>query len=537
MIRLLLSLIVLFSLIANRFEPALAGEHVPDSCVGLMVNMAADGMVDKEIMGFDVETCTPAQLRDEYRKWVDQFARTRVTELLLNVNYHRAAFPSKAWDCYGDEGKDNWPSAWCGKNAAILAKGVDHYAICFERCRELGISPWASVRMNDHHWLDNPKKSSRFWQAHPEYRLGSGRSRYDFGHEEVRTYHLALIREVLERYDIDGIELDWLRTLPTIKGPDPQENKRKLTDFMRQVREAADRVAKRRGRPISVAVRVPTRPTVADAYDLDVTTWVRDGFVDTVIACNCFTSTDTDIPLEQWRDLIGKTERPYVLVAGTDHGIRAYPKGRKMSSTLESLRGFTAAMVGRGANSIYLFNHFNPNCFKYADANVDPDKITADDYRRVFEETGSLTAALVHPRLHVLTFHDQGASSKSLPAPLTAESPVDLKLDIGPKPSQGKAILHIGLEGNGKIAPKAQLNGDACKNIADLQVDKSRCAAALTRYGYGYCLAQTAPRVAQYEIPLSHLRSGKNNIRLSLKEELSRGIDLRVVWCSIRLAP
>ena len=70
-----------------------------------MVNIPTDGLVSKDNLGFDMETGTPDELREGYRKWLELFAGSRVTEMLFNVNYQRACFDSKVWDRYGDGGR------------------------------------------------------------------------------------------------------------------------------------------------------------------------------------------------------------------------------------------------------------------------------------------------------------------------------------------------------------------------------------------------------------------------------------------------
>ena len=58
---------------------------------------------------------------------------------------------------------------------------------------------------------------SRFWKAHPEYwRVPGSVHAYadralDYAIPAVRENHLRLIAELLDRYDIDGLELDWMR--------------------------------------------------------------------------------------------------------------------------------------------------------------------------------------------------------------------------------------------------------------------------------------------------------------------------------------
>ena len=104
--------------------------------------------------------------------FVDQYAGSAVTHLFLCPNAMRASFRSRSrdaiWDPVGSkEPGDLWP-----QNAKRLFEaGLDPYDVWIKRCREKGISPWLSMRMNDVHCVDEPDNfmHSSFWRAHPEY--------------------------------------------------------------------------------------------------------------------------------------------------------------------------------------------------------------------------------------------------------------------------------------------------------------------------------------------------------------------------------
>jgi len=77
----------------------------------------------------------------------------------------------------------------------------------------LEIHAWLSINEDDHGW----GLQSRFAKAHPEsrWRKRDGafyRSQQSFAFPEVMSYKLALVREIAENYNVDGILLDWLRT-------------------------------------------------------------------------------------------------------------------------------------------------------------------------------------------------------------------------------------------------------------------------------------------------------------------------------------
>jgi len=77
----------------------------------------------------------------------------------------------------------------------------------------LQIHAWVSINEDDHGW----GLTSDFAKAHPQYRWirrdgRPYRSQMSFAFAEVREYKLRIVRELLERYPLDGIFLDWIRT-------------------------------------------------------------------------------------------------------------------------------------------------------------------------------------------------------------------------------------------------------------------------------------------------------------------------------------
>ena len=65
--------------------------------------------------------------------------------------------------------------------------------------------------MNDHHYYNQPALLSGLMIEYPKYRL-SEKGGFDFAVKEVRSHYLKIIEEIICRYDIDGIEIDWMRS-------------------------------------------------------------------------------------------------------------------------------------------------------------------------------------------------------------------------------------------------------------------------------------------------------------------------------------
>ena len=104
---------------------------------------------------------------------------------------------------------------------------------------------------------------------------------------------MALIREVCENYDIDGIELDYFRHLhsfPSIANGAvaTQTQCDLITDMMTEIREMTEEVGLNRGRPILVAVRVPDSIGYCLDMGFDLEQWLDNGLVDIVIGGGYF---------------------------------------------------------------------------------------------------------------------------------------------------------------------------------------------------------------------------------------------------------
>ena len=76
----------------------------------------------------------------------------------------------------------------------------------------------ASVRMSDVHHSSGLYDflTPQFMRDHPEWRIqqpdGTPDVAMDYAHKGVRSHRLAIFTELAEKYDIDGLELDFMRS-------------------------------------------------------------------------------------------------------------------------------------------------------------------------------------------------------------------------------------------------------------------------------------------------------------------------------------
>jgi len=510
---------------------------------GPIVNQAADAMFVCLVPPFRIDgTNSKQRLIAAYENLVDRYADARVPYLFLNVNYQRTAYRSQVWDAYWDNDHPESLSEWPRLAWLVYKQGVDPYAVCVRRCRQKGVSPWISIRMNDTHYHDDPMKTSTLWQNHPELRRAPADQWYcgfDFAHKQVRDHYLALVEELLDRYDCDGLELDWMRFPHHFKAGQEQQGCRYLNDFMRRTRALANEATARRGHPVRIAARIPAVPEFARGLGMDGVAWAREGWVDMLILASEWRPSDTDIPIERWRELIGPAVEKVLLVAGTDLWLEGTPGGKLMADDLETQCGFTAAMLDRGADLIYLFNHFNMGDFHRTDKTPDGRTIVRDENRALLSSAGRLQAALKQPRRHVITFHDPAAphmpNPRQLPAQLAPDRTATFRIYTGPRPTSGRVILRAGLDnlpGVSEAGLSAGLNGVACTPIEDLALPAAREPTPHDRLRV-FHVADVARRMLQFEVPLGAVQRGQNTVQVSLR----KGSRQKIIWLEVYIVP
>ena len=456
--------------------------------------------------------------------FVDQYANTGVSHLFLCPNAMKASFGSKSRDAIWELGNQDPPTGkaktWVSNARTLHERGLDPYAVWIARCRKKRISPWLSMRMNDVHDTSDPKsyQHSTFWVEHPEYRrIPAGATGWrdhalNYGIAEVREHAMSFIRELLERYDPDGIELDWMRFGYHFK-PGEEENGREiLTEFMRQVRELANVKSRQRGHPIKVGARVPTHPDAAAGLGMDGVTWAREGLVDMLVPTPFYHTSDFDIPIELWRQRIGQAAAKVVLAAGLEHYLQAGRSLKRMRNDLPSFRGFVAASLHRGADQIYLFN--------FMDSDTRP--VSTDDYRRLLAEGANIETAINNLRRHVLCYRDTVPPGFPDDMVLPAERKVKFKLYTGSKPAKARVTFILGLaerDGLETASFALRMNGVPCQAIDDMENPSQ---------------FPSVTRAVRFDCPPARVKAGYNEFFVQQHEGQP---DQRLVWAEVRVEP
>ncbi len=510
---------LLVFLIGTVLEAAKASSLQPPAS-GLVINED-----DSHFFGFRT---ADQMTREGLLAFVDQYAGTRVSHLFLCPNAMKASFASKVfdpiWRIDGQEVLESESVArtWIDNARLLDERGLDPYAVWIARCREKGISPWLSMRMNDVHNVDNPKSyiHGSFWVKHPDYWRVPGSTgawvdrAFDYGIPEVREYHMRFVRELLERYDPDGLELDWMRFGYHFKPGHEAEGREILDQFMRDVRALTKQCAAERGHPILLGARVPTHPDAARGLGMDGAAWVHEGLVDMLVPTPFWATTDFDIPIELWRERLGDDAKKIVLAAGGEILLRPYPAAKAVENDIESARGFAAGAWHRGADQIYLFNYMDPG----------PMAGGVDAYKALLNEGLGIEVVSRLPRRHLATYRDTVAPGMSNDAqlPRKASDAPSFRIYTGPALVKGHVTFRVGLAAMDGVADAkfdANLNDAACTVLPDL--DK------LDMY-------PGVARMLQFDCPASALKPGYNTVGVKLTGGPG---DAQLVWAEIRIVP
>jgi len=377
-------------------------------------------------------------------RYVDVLADSGVSVLMCNTSSRRTNYRSKVWEAFWDgydpNGPDDQPflmplppeqrrryRTWVGNMLALHHEGVDYPARVIQRCRARGVAPWISIRMNDVHCsdnLDHPfhsalwRKPELFRQGHPGYFARA----LDYAHAEVRDHYLALIKETLERYDIAGLELDFMREPYLFSKGREAEGRQILAGWLREIRTLAKSAAKRRGHAVLLGVRVPSCPDAAFELGLDAPSWAKEGLVDLVVVAPRWATLEFSMPLEKWRGLLGDR---VTLAGGLEVLYRPDPAAPPRTVSSAEATGAAVAVLSGGADAVYLFNYFQ---------NGSPGW-PLPEYQRTLKAFSCMTELLKLPRRHAVTYRDVTFPGEDYHAPLPASGAhLSFELPLGPVP-------------------------------------------------------------------------------------------------------
>lgn len=191
----------------------------------------------------------------------------------------------------------------------------DPLAVAVEEGHAAGLKVFADAGMNVTHILDTPFMTEAAVRAHPEF-LASHKMFMDFRRAAVRDYVVSVCRELLLKYDVDGLNMDFARW-----GYRDAYDVESLDDVVRRVHEARREAERKRGRSVLLAVRIPSYlykndPAWGEAnyggehpWFLEaLRNWARAGWIDRAMVCSMSKIRIPGLSLERYRDAVAKTK-------------------------------------------------------------------------------------------------------------------------------------------------------------------------------------------------------------------------------------
>ncbi|MBP6506249.1 MAG: hypothetical protein KA257_01680 [Opitutaceae bacterium] len=335
-------------------------------------------------------------------RYVDLLADSGVDTFLVNANASRAWYPSKViptiLDGYQRGDREYFRGhaiclgvtepeeverfidrimAFMNLYQDLLDAGVDWLAEAAKACRRRGVSPWVTIRMNDYHGHKNLQgsffnvpllkdpamrlKHSAYspTQFEPGYRDG-----LNYERKEVRDLMMAQIKEVVEDYDYEGLELDWWRQPLCCEPNASAATVAMISDWIREIRALTEKRARLTGRPYPLGMRIPGQLETLKSIGLDVAGLCQDGTLD-FIAPSGFWCTAWEMPHDTLRQKLGDRVRIYGVIEDGANPLPTYAPALKhtqgiryISSSHEMLRANAAGKLVLGADGIEWFNFY-----------------------------------------------------------------------------------------------------------------------------------------------------------------------------------
>jgi len=263
---------------------------------------------------------------------------------------------------------------------SLYKKGIDYLPLLIKEAHNARITFIASFRMNDTHLKSNPRGvlASRFWQEHQEYRLWEvtdGKTYYnaclDYSYPEVRNLYLTMIGEVVEMYDIDGVELDCCRNPYFFQPSEAWEKRGIFTQFVDGVKKILIEGGKKKGKELLLILRVPFGENRLRKGGIDVEAILEKKLPDILVMSDLANNYNRKI--EPWLTMAHKngvlfypsieadSDRTnpnfYDIITNPVAPWHSYNPPKTPDIAVKKIRGIAQNFLGQKPDGLYMFNY------------------------------------------------------------------------------------------------------------------------------------------------------------------------------------
>ena len=403
----------------------------------------------------------------------------------------------------------------------FVLNGGDIVQRFIDYCRAKGQAAFISLRMNDAHHKefvdpkpgDKPGSSigmsvTRWYAEHPEHRIKPGSLRgadlvLNWAEPEVRAQKLAMLRELIDNYDLDGLELDFLRFYSYFRPETPLEQRRVImTNFVQDVRKLL-------GPKKWLCARVPCYLTALDELGLDLKSLVAAGLDMVNASAHYFTTQQHDLAAIR-KMTTGATlyfELCHTIWKGdkVQAGYDVFPFRR---ATREHLHTSAHLAYARGADGISLFNfayyrqhgqgegrgEFGEPPFKALQALRDP-KALSKEPQHWFIASG---------------WRSPGAKPLPVPRKIEPGKPVKFNFDMAAPTGGWKSDVRVRIQADKTLREgqwTATFNGEPIESTGDVSEPFPVIYSSMTA---------KPEELRAWTIPARLLREGKNSLEVTL---------------------
>lgn len=396
----------------------------------------------------DAASCEEAEA--SVRKYFEAYVKGyRTTDFLLCVYEQLSMIPSDVFEWQGSKYLlreycgEPVDFSWMRGQYAVWAEfGLDPVQICIDVMRENGVRPWLTLRMNDAHYRMEHSEPEPIWSKYKFYyksdwyyeQLEAGHiigpaygeymeRCYNFAYPDIREKFVRYIEELLAKYDVFGIDLDFLREIYCLDYKNDPDCHKYMTEMIREIRAVLRRAETHRGHPVRLMVRLPRSIEEARGFGFDIVTWCREGLIDAVSPCARWECNDSGIPIRAWRTLLGEDIALFT-------GIETLHLHFTLT-TAEQVKGYAAAGFAQGADGTYLYNYHNRTARDKAAWNLKREQVGSG--KREF----------------TVTFQDITSEAVPIyrPLPLTVCGSATLPLNIGRIEASDRVSVLIDYDG------------------------------------------------------------------------------------------
>ena len=364
--------------------------------------------------------------KEQFESAVDELLGTPVEALMFTMGDGRTVLhDTRVGELWGDHLRNSkWPHLIFRRayqNAkGLIQAGQDPLRVVCDRARSRGmlIYPVLLVQQGTGKRGEDTR-ASEFRLNHRHLEIGAGGGvdpsfpgfhGLDFKHEAVRRERFALIEETLQRYPVDGFELQ-LNYMPYYFRPDEVEaGRRTMTEWIRSVYQAV----KGSGEGRELVLRVPASLEQCESVGMDIREWLRQGIVDVLVP----QGPGRFDPMLDLGPMLSAAR-------GTDCRIHGYlpstvDSDRLMESTLPITRAAACNLWDQGVDGLYVAQWFS----------TWPYRSSFYERLRELPHPDVMAPRDKHYFLQTTTGRYPNRRGRQLPAELEVDRPVSLEFRI-----------------------------------------------------------------------------------------------------------